>query len=1289
MGRQEKPLDPAGGPVVELAAALRELRRAAGSPTYAAMARRAGTYSVATLSRAAAGEQLPTLPVVLAYAAACEGDPAQWETRWRLAADELAARTALHDDEPAPYPGLARFEPGDRELFFGRDRLVDDLVALTFKHRVVVVFGPSGSGKSSLLRAGLVPRLQESAGEAAAVRLLTPGGNPLDRHRANLAPADRPGDTWLIVDQFEEVFTLCRDPAERSAFVGALLSGTRPDGARVRLVLGVRADFYAHCLADPALAAAVREASLPVTPMSREELHQAVTAPAAARSVQVERALTARLVDEVHGNAAALPLLSHTLRETWHRRAARRLTLEAYEAAGGVHGAIARTAETTYGLLGAEQADLARRILLRLVSPGDEGLPDTRRPARPDELGEGEDVRHVLDLLAAARLVTLDRNTVELAHETLITSWPRLHGWVDESREQLRLRQRLGTAAETWDRLGRPPGALAPAALLASCAPLLPTAAPHRLTTVESEFVAASTRARTRAAARRRATRGLLALLAVLALLAGTAAWQAGRTERDRRSTAVALRTAAVAEGLRATDPRTAARLNLAAWQLARTPQTRAGLYAARTDRTGPDLTVGIGDESVQSEFADPDGSTLTVSSRRQVERWDLRAGHRLSGHRLPRPTRVRPLPLPGPRLPPGRHPAGEVLRPSPDGTRTAVISQGGAYGNRTPGWAEVRLLDLRTGDESAFVLPGVRLAADLAWGGGSRLLAVTVPGSVRFWDVVGRRPLFAVPAAGAFTGAALSADGRRAALCGRSGVEVWDVPGRRRLPVGGTAGRDVPARACSPETLRLSPDGSRLAVRLDTGILLAATGPGGRPARRLAAAGVTGFSFNRDGTLLAAVSADTARVWRTDDGRPDPVVFRQRLRPDGPTDVRIDDRAGVLRYVHDDRRRVAALRLGLLPGAVWSPAGTDAVLPAPDGSATVVLRRQGGTVVPELYAAAAGGGGPDDPLGAAARPVVRLPPLPGQAAAGRSAVGAFSPDGRLFAYGPYPRRGAGPTVRVWDVHRRRALPDVAVPGAGRPSGGTAPAGRGAHRHLSVTALVPVLRGGRPVVYGVFADEAAGGGELWNLTASRPVAVLPVASRAVAVRPDGGVLVPSDGPVVTVPEERVDLVAGALGSSFTAAYSRDGRHLALADATGGIALWTGAPAGAPAFFTTGPHGVPSDAAGVSAVAFSPDGTMLATGDDTGAVRLWDVPSRQPLGGPFPGAGDPVSRLSFTPDGTGLLVQGAHTAAFVHRVRPADAAAAACALHGGLDRAQWRTHLPELPYRRTCPGQPDG
>ncbi|MEU9852451.1 hypothetical protein [Streptomyces sp. NPDC047974] len=529
--------------------ALRRLRQEAGGPAYSTMARRSAAYSVTTYSRAAGGEQLPTLPVVLAYVAACGGDPAEWEARWRQASEDVAAgRSSGADAEPSPYRGLARFEPGDGDLFFGRDRLVADLLGLAGRHRLVCVFGASGSGTSSLLRAGLIPRLRDPgyAGERpAAVRILTPGRSPFTTHApALVAAAAGPasdGDTWLVVDQFEEVFGLCDDAAERAAFIDALVAAADPS-RRLRVVLGVRADFRPRCLEHPGLAAAIRDASLPLGRMTQAELREAIGRPAAARRLVVERALTEALVEEVAGRAGGLPMLSHALRETWRRRTGRTLTLEAYERMGGMRGVLARSAEAAYARLDPDRAETARQIMLRLVAPG-AGAVDARRPATRAEVASigavpgaergggdrGGAAHEVLEALVRARLVTVDGDRVELAHEGLVTAWPRLRGWIEQDREALRVHRWLTEAADAWEAVGRDRGVRISPVRLAQLGDLATEAGRARLTALEADFIAAGLATHHRTIRNRQIVGVVIPLLSSLALVSGAAAWRQRR----------------------------------------------------------------------------------------------------------------------------------------------------------------------------------------------------------------------------------------------------------------------------------------------------------------------------------------------------------------------------------------------------------------------------------------------------------------------------------------------------------------------------------------------------------------------------------------------------------------------------------------------------------------------------------------------------------------------------------------------------------------------------------------
>jgi hypothetical protein len=254
--------------------------------------------------------------------------------------------------------------------------------------------------------------------------------------RVRQALIDRPADSdlLLVIDQFEEVFTLCRAHNERAWFIQALVAAARAATSRVRVVLGVRADFYGHCGQHPELVEALRDGQLLVGPMTADELRQAITAPAGRAGYTVETALVSRLVADAAGQPAALPLVSHALRETWRRRRGTRLTLAGYEEVGGIQQAIARSAEHIYSSLDAVQQGMAKQLFLRLTAMG-EGTEDTKRRISRHELDTNPDPTVALETLAAARLVTVGQDSVEIAHEALIRGWPRLADWLREDRE--------------------------------------------------------------------------------------------------------------------------------------------------------------------------------------------------------------------------------------------------------------------------------------------------------------------------------------------------------------------------------------------------------------------------------------------------------------------------------------------------------------------------------------------------------------------------------------------------------------------------------------------------------------------------------------------------------------------------------------------------------------------------------------------------------------------------------------------------------------------------------------
>ncbi|MFH8616897.1 helix-turn-helix domain-containing protein [Streptomyces sp. NPDC017979] len=1267
VGRPEKVLDPAAGPVPRFADGLRALRREAGGLSYRELARRTG-YSVTALSQAAAGEKLPTLPVALAYVDACGGDAQEWEDRWRSAEEEHLACGARDEGAAPPYRGLARFEPEDEALFFGRGRLTDELVELVAAHRFTVVFGPSGSGKSSLLRAGLIPRLRTSPAAPAALRIFTPGEHPMRSRGELLVPAAGPGETWLVVDQFEEAFTLCSDAGERAEFLAALLAARRDDSG-LRVVLGVRADFYGHCLAHPELAAAVKEAALPVGPLTAAELREAVVKPAAAAGLVVERALTARLVEEVAGEPGSLPLLSHALLETWRRRRGRTLTLEGHRAAGGLHGAIVQTAEDLYAQLTPDQADEARRILLSLITPGD-GVPDTRRPVGRPELvphGPGSDAHTVLDRLARARLVTLDRDTVDLAHEALITAWPRLRGWIDESRERLRRHRRLAQAAHNWQARRRDGGALLRGGELDEFESTF-AARRHRreLTPQESEYLRASSTARSRSRWGRRAVVATLAVLVVLAVVAVDTAWREGRTSQRQREESAARRMASLAQGVRAADPVLAMQLGLTAWRLKQTTETRSALLGAFTQPETDTYDVPDGAETVDYGNASAplrlssDGRTAVTTDVSGIRAWDVTT-HKALGPLVPLDDRT------------------SVAGITADG-RTAALR---TWGESPPKY-DVQAWDLVAGKPVGAPLRtnkwGVAYAPDsrtfvetkIDSSGGSLTLRDLRTGRVVFERSTGTGPMWA-----------MSPDSRLLALCPewpddrrrveRAPLQLWDVREGRKLPVTWRG-------ACAAESPQFTGDGDTLMARSADGLRFwdPATG---RERARIRHALLTEAVTSSDGRFVVAADSREILLWRL--SAPGKPVFRFPLANEVPTELRVDTAAGVIRYVTKRHRMDTVVRTvsyGHAISSAWSREPSGKGVFSRDGRTLAVERRRGSTSFVEVY------GVPDG------RRIARTPGV--RCAKGENAVLgmdchtllALSPDGRTLVHGRTTLHGTeepaefrNPTL--WDVRTDAPAPPLVDP---RPPHSA---------KLPMTGLA-FTADGRSLLITRYGMDAL---DIWDLdrrqrarpdTQSTSHATV---SGATTDHPHR-LLARPDGRLVVTPRYLFDMPSGLtaarspnLDDASAFAFSPAGDRLAAGDSAGGVTLWDGdVRKRHGALVGTQNAARRGTVEAVTALAFSPDGGTLALAGDSGTLQLWDVASGQPLGSPLPTPGDRVVAVAFTADGRTVHSVGAYSGIQAHAVDPGRLTAAVCKrAGGGLSREDWRTYLPDVPYRQVC------
>lgn len=1162
MPRPERPLGPGDEVLTAFAAELRLLRKKAGSSGYRELARRAH-YSASTLSEAAGGRELPSLAVTLAYVEACGGDRAEWETRWRSVAATLAASAARNgdmdaaDDEEPPYVGLAAFQPEDAERYFGRERMIDELVTTLGRHRLVVVFGASGSGKSSLLRAGLLGGARGAApgGEAGPALLFTPGPHPLQEcavHLAGLtgklagavhaelaadpdglhllaqqALADQPpaAELLIVVDQFEEIFTLCQDGRERDRFITSLMAATRAANSRTRVVLGIRADFYPHCVEHPDLLDALRQAQVPVSPMSTDELRRAITQPATRAGHIVEGALLAVVVADVSGRSGVLPLVSHALLETWRRRRGNALTLAGYESAGGIHGALTQTAESVYRRLDPAQQLLAKSIFQRLVVPG-EGTEDTKRRVDRDEFDADRDTAAVLDTLARARLLTLGNETVELTHEALIRSWPRLREWIVEDRELFRAHRRLTEATAEWNQHDRDPGLLYRGARLT----FWRDQSHDFLNELERAFLTSSLdrAARELQTHRRRIRLTVVGLSMVFVLLSGltVVALRQADQAADERELAFSRQLVAHATGQLPLDPELSLLLARKAYQVRPTEEAAAMLRQA-TLESRVLTTFRDHQDQVNGVAFSPGGRWAASTSDEGTVRLRATSGDDeqlvLRGH--------------------GARVLGVAF--NPDGR---WVASGGA--DRT-----VRVWPV-TGDSDPVVLrghegdvEGVTFSPDgvyVAGAGGD--------GIIRIWRSVGDgAPLVLRGHDGQVWDVAFSPDGRRLASAGGDGtIRIWEWSTGTTLLV-------LRGHESTVKGVAFSPDGEQVVSgSIDGTVRVWRTTGDGVP---VVLSGhedtVEAVAFSPDGRQVASTGNDgTVRVWPTG-GAGDSVVLLGHRGPTWSVDFSPDGER-VLSGGDDGTVRV------------WRAhgVGDPIVLRGSDRCLWSVDFSLDGRVV---------GGGDDGtvrvwPIAGDGAPVV----LSGHSGTVNSVD--FSPDGRRVA-----SASDDGTIRIW--------PDE---GGGEPT-----VLRG---HEGVVWDVAFSPDGRRVVSG----GRDGTVRVWSAGDSGEPIVLrgdQAQVRGVAFSPDGR-HVASAGYDGTVRIWQADgagepvVLRGHQGWVLSVAFSPDGEHLVSTGDDGTVRVWRWA-AGVDPVVLRGHQGL------VWSVAFSPDGRWVASVGNDRTVRVWE------------------------------------------------------------------------------------
>ena len=1279
MGRPERPIDPDDGPVAEFASELRELRNKAGRPSYRELARRA-SFSVTVLSEAAGGRALPTLAVVKGYVRACGGDDREWEERWRHAAGQVGDAA-----QPPPYQGLASYGVEHADLFFGREALTRDLLRRVRARRFLAVFGPSGSGKSSLLRAGLLAAVSrgELNGSAPWVPVLvTPGELPVtalatqvaaltgsaaasvrddlladpDRLPAALAQApagDSPaGELLVVVDQFEELFTVCRDRRQRDCFVRTLLGAAAADGARIRVVLGVRADYYAQCTTWPELVTALRDAQLLVGPMDSGELRDVIVKPAERAGATVERALIATALAEASTEPGALPLISHALLETWRHSPPGRMTLTAYQEAGGVSRAIASTADQVYGSCDAAQRLIMRRIFLRLIALGD-GTPDARRRVTPDELVLGTDpvtAAMLVDRLAQARLVTVDDGSVQLAHEALIRFWPRLAGWLAEGREAIRIQRRLADAAAEWARHGGDPAVLYRGTPLAVARAWAERDADLTgLTPGEQDFLDASGAAEdaartavTRASRRlRRLLATLVALLAAVSVAAGVAVWQRA-SALSAENAAVSGQLAAQSSELAPVNPDAATLAALAAWHANATVSARSALLSTTACCASTQASLSGEAGTVYALALSPDGGVLAAGGQDDlVHLWDTADGRQtgvLGG--FAGPVRTVAFSPHGDLLAAGSadhtiriwnvatHALVSVLAGDTGAIEDLAFAPGGALLASVSKDGQARLWNPGTGRaEQVISLPG--RTEQVLPSGGPRVHAVGGP-RVRV------RP-------GAWLSVAFSPDGGLLAVGDGQSVTLWDVTDLAHPRLASTlagATRDLTGLAYSP-----------------SGALIAGKEAGGgvvlwnlsRHTRTLltgVAAGSRGLAFNRDGTILVTAGYSRVRMWDTASGQPAGSVTRRvpgtttaLAYSPGSGTLALGGFSGLVQLWQGPVPPFAGSAGGvkglvIIPGstsvlsvssnqtlcwwradgslvASWNlPTRPDALAVSRDAKLVAVAGDDGTISIRSLQSWSAA---PTGPSWSAAPTGPGLGPARDLRASAAVTDVAFSPDGSLLA------AAAGATVTVWNTATGARLLSAGV--AGR----------------SVDAIA----------FGPRGDD-----DLAAITSRGLVSVWDVSTGLVIARAHPG--------------------TGRLGAL---AFSPDGRLLATAG-DGDITLWD--PVNLRRLgVLAGPVGT------VNRLAFSPDSRVLASGENSSAILLWDMRTRS-IVATLTGSKGTVTGLGFAPDGS-VLVSGSNARRIIAwDLDPARVARADCLTLGrdpGLIQAE--TLVPRASFARLC------